>query len=161
MKLVLIPESGEPQEFFVVHTKSSRDLLIPAAEKGRGRCGTPPARPTCDAYRVDEAKRVIRWRTLKSHVATTSVKLSVQAKERLDRLQARLVLLGYRFTKAKLLELLIDAGSEKPVAIIERAMGARFPIPEEEIQRIIDSAEDMGPTSWRDIDPLLYGRESR
>ncbi len=34
VKLVLIPESGEPQEFFVVHTKSSRDLLIPAADKG-------------------------------------------------------------------------------------------------------------------------------
>ncbi len=34
VKLVLIPESGEPREFFIVHTKSSRDLLIPAAEKG-------------------------------------------------------------------------------------------------------------------------------
>ena len=34
VKLVLIPESGEPQEFFIIPTKSNRDLLIPAAEKG-------------------------------------------------------------------------------------------------------------------------------
>jgi len=34
VKLVLIPESGEPQEFFIIPTKSRRDLLIPAAEKG-------------------------------------------------------------------------------------------------------------------------------
>ncbi len=94
-------------------------------------------------------------------MAVTSVKLSEQGKERLDRLQARLVLLGYRFTKEEVLELLLDAGSEKPAAIIEQAMGARFPIPDKEIQRIIDSAEDMGPTSWRDIDRILYGRRTR
>ncbi len=36
-KLVLVPESGDPQEFFVIPTKSKRDLLIPAAEKGARR----------------------------------------------------------------------------------------------------------------------------
>ena len=34
VKLVLIPESGEPQEFFIIPTRSGRDLLIPAPEKG-------------------------------------------------------------------------------------------------------------------------------
>jgi len=34
VKLVLIPEGGPPEEFFVIPTKSKRDLLIPAAEKG-------------------------------------------------------------------------------------------------------------------------------
>jgi len=34
VKLVLIPEAGEPQEFFVIPTKSRRDLLISAPEKG-------------------------------------------------------------------------------------------------------------------------------
>ena len=34
VKLVLIPESGEPQEFFIIPTKSRRDLLIPAEAKG-------------------------------------------------------------------------------------------------------------------------------
>lgn len=34
VKLVLIAESGKTQEFFVIPTKSKRDLLIPATEKG-------------------------------------------------------------------------------------------------------------------------------
>ena len=34
VKLVLIAESGKAEEFFVIPTKSKRDLLIPAAEKG-------------------------------------------------------------------------------------------------------------------------------
>lgn len=33
-KLVLIAESGRTEEFFVIPTKSRRDLLLPAAEKG-------------------------------------------------------------------------------------------------------------------------------
>ncbi len=34
VKLVLVSESGKTQEFFVIPTKSKRDLLIPATEKG-------------------------------------------------------------------------------------------------------------------------------
>ncbi len=34
VKLVLIAESGQTQEFFIIPTKSNRDLLLPAAEKG-------------------------------------------------------------------------------------------------------------------------------
>ncbi len=34
VKLVLISESGKTEEFFIIPTKSMRDLLIPAAEKG-------------------------------------------------------------------------------------------------------------------------------
>ncbi len=34
IKLVLIAESGRTEEFFVIPTKSKRDLLLPAAEKG-------------------------------------------------------------------------------------------------------------------------------
>ena len=34
LKLVLIAESGATEEFFVIPTKSNRDLLLPAAEKG-------------------------------------------------------------------------------------------------------------------------------
>lgn len=33
-KLVLIRDSGEREEYFIIPTKSGRDLLIPAAEKG-------------------------------------------------------------------------------------------------------------------------------
>lgn len=34
VKLVLIAESGTTEEYFLIPTKSKRDLLIPAAEKG-------------------------------------------------------------------------------------------------------------------------------
>jgi hypothetical protein len=34
VKLVLLSDTGETEEFFVIPTKSHRDLLIPAAEKG-------------------------------------------------------------------------------------------------------------------------------
>lgn len=34
VKLVLISESGKTEEFFVIPTRSRRDLLLPAAEKG-------------------------------------------------------------------------------------------------------------------------------
>ncbi len=34
VKLVLFSESGATEEFFIIPTKSHRDLLIPAAEKG-------------------------------------------------------------------------------------------------------------------------------
>jgi len=37
VKLVLIAESGRTEEFFVIPTKSKRDLLIPAPEKGARR----------------------------------------------------------------------------------------------------------------------------
>ncbi|HYM39602.1 MAG TPA: hypothetical protein VEY12_05590 [Thermoplasmata archaeon] len=34
VKLVLVAESGKTEEFFIIPTKSHRDLLLPAAEKG-------------------------------------------------------------------------------------------------------------------------------
>ena len=34
VKLVLIAEDGRVEEYFIIPTKSKRDLLIPAAEKG-------------------------------------------------------------------------------------------------------------------------------
>ena len=34
VKLVLIAESGAAEEYFIIPTKSRRDLLLPASEKG-------------------------------------------------------------------------------------------------------------------------------
>lgn len=34
VKLVLVPESGRTEEYFIIPTKSKRDILIPASEKG-------------------------------------------------------------------------------------------------------------------------------
>lgn len=92
-------------------------------------------------------------------MATTSVKLSEGAKERLDRLQAKLTLLGHRFTKEQILELMIEMASERPGALIGRALGIPRPLPEGEIESLIESlGEDWGvPSSSKDIDRLAYG----
>ncbi len=44
VKLVLISERGETEEYFIIPTRSKRDLLIPAAEKGARKVwdGTKP-----------------------------------------------------------------------------------------------------------------------
>ena len=44
VKLVLISETGRTEEYFIIPTKSKRDLLIPAAEKGARKVwdGTKP-----------------------------------------------------------------------------------------------------------------------
>ncbi len=34
IKLVLMADSGRTEEFFIIPTKSKRDLMLPAAEKG-------------------------------------------------------------------------------------------------------------------------------
>jgi|SRR3990172_924665 hypothetical protein len=92
-------------------------------------------------------------------MATTSVKLSESSKERLDRLQARLTLLGHKLTKEQILELMIETASERPGDLIGRAVGVRRAMPEEEIESLIEAlVEDWGVrTSWKDIDRILYG----
>ena len=91
-------------------------------------------------------------------VAATSVKLTEAGKERLDKFHAKLTLLGYRFTKEEILELIIDAASESPGDLIARSEGLRAPIPhwEQVFRQVVESAEDWGRTSWRDIDRLVY-----
>ena len=44
VKLVLLSDFGKAEEFFIIPTKSRRDLLIPAAEKGPRKIwdGTKP-----------------------------------------------------------------------------------------------------------------------
>ncbi len=44
VKLLLLSESGKAEEFFIIPTKSKRDLLIPATEKGARKIwdGTKP-----------------------------------------------------------------------------------------------------------------------
>lgn len=104
-------------------------------------------------------EKYIGYRSLLHSVASTTVKLTQAGKDRLDKLQAKLTLLGHRFTKEQILELILDAASEAPGDLIARAQGARYPVPDGErlFRQIVNSAEDWGRTSWRDIDRLVYG----
>jgi len=92
-------------------------------------------------------------------MATTSVKLTEKGKENLDKLQAKLTLLGRRLTKEQILELVIETASRAPGDLIAWSEGIRYPIPNWKavFRELVDSAEDWGPTSWRDIDRLVYG----
>jgi|SRR3990170_3195367 len=92
-------------------------------------------------------------------MAATSVKLTERGKGTLDKLQARLTLLGYKLTKEQVLELSLDAASESPGDLIARLKGARYPVPgwEKVHREVVASAEDWGTTSWRDVDRLVYG----
>jgi len=92
-------------------------------------------------------------------MTVTSVKLSDRGKGTLDRLQARLTLLGHPLTKERVLELSLEAASESPGELVGRLKGARYPVPgwEKLLRDVVASAEDWGTTSWRDIDHLVYG----
>jgi len=92
-------------------------------------------------------------------VSITSVKLTSRGKGTLDRLQARLILLGYKVTKEQVLELSLEAASDSAGDLVARLKGARYPVPGWEgiLREVAASAEDWGVTTWRDIDRLVYG----
>src|SRR5213079_3011332 len=55
VKLVLLSDAGRTEEYFIIPTKSKRDLLIPASEKGARRIGTVLEPWTCS--RADRIAR--------------------------------------------------------------------------------------------------------
>ncbi len=89
----------------------------------------------------------------------TTVKLTERGKGTLDKLQARLILLGYKLTKEQVLELSLEAASDSAGDLIARLKRARYPVPgwQKVHREVLDTAEDWGITSWRDIDRLVYG----
>ncbi len=98
-------------------------------------------------------------------MATTSVKLTGAGKADLDRLQAKLVLLGYKFTKEQILEFSLRSSSRRLGDLIAEVDGGPVVLSEKEAEKLVRkmarSAEDWGPTSWRDIDAVLYGWKKR
>lgn len=97
-------------------------------------------------------------RILLSFVATV-VKLSKQGKDRLDRLQARLLhRYGRKVTKQETLEALLDLAGGREEELVARLVGIRYPIPDSDWRRILDRIEDWGvETSPEDVDRVLYG----
>lgn len=94
-------------------------------------------------------------------MASTSVKLTENGKGELDRLQARLTLLGRKLTKEQVLEFALRAVSRRPGDLIVEAEGGLLALsPEDaarEARRAVGRAEDWHPTSWREIDEAVYG----
>lgn len=89
----------------------------------------------------------------------TVVKLSKRGKDRLDRLQARLLhRYGRKVSKQETLEALLDLAGGREEELVARLAGIRYPIPDAEWRSILDRIEDWGvETSPEDIDRVLYG----
>lgn len=89
----------------------------------------------------------------------TTVKLSGPAKERLDRLQAKLQLrYGRRFSLQDILERAIELGEEREEDLLAALLGLHLPLPEAARERIRRLPTDWGvETREEDIDETLYG----
>lgn len=85
---------------------------------------------------------------------TTTVRLSVEAKAKLDQLQARITLdVGERLTKEELLEHLIDLGLRDPSDLVAPRRRT-----EAGLARLLALPQKTGVrTKPSDIDDVLYG----
>ena len=93
----------------------------------------------------------------------TSVKLSEQDKERLERLQALATLkAGGKVTQQELLSALIREALERGDEFLEKTYKTNIPVSDEEYKRILSLIEDWGvETRWEEEDPILYGPKMR
>jgi hypothetical protein len=89
----------------------------------------------------------------------TTVRLSEAAKERLERLQAKLRLrYGRRFSLQEILERALELGEFREEELLMRLVGLHLPLPEAEVDRLLRLPADWGvETREEDIDELLYG----
>jgi mRNA-degrading endonuclease RelE of RelBE toxin-antitoxin system len=92
----------------------------------------------------------------------TTVKISREYKEKLDRLQARLYLVtGKKLSLQEVLEILVSLGSEHEEIIVEKAQGEVSKLDSADIRVILDSPIDWGrETSEDTLDKILYGEKA-
>lgn len=88
----------------------------------------------------------------------TSVKISREYKEKLDRLQARLYLTtGKKVSLQELLETLVTLGSQREEIIVEMTQGTAGKLDPEDVKAVLNSPVDWGhQTSEEEIDDTLY-----
>jgi mRNA-degrading endonuclease RelE of RelBE toxin-antitoxin system len=89
----------------------------------------------------------------------TTVKISKEYKEKLDRLQARLYLVTRKkLSLQEVLEILVSLGSEYEDIVVEKAQGGVVKLDSADLKSILDSSVDWGmETSEDTIDKVLYG----
>ena len=92
----------------------------------------------------------------------TTVKISREYKEKLDRLQARLYLVpGKKLSLQEVLEILVSLGSEYEEIIVEKAQGEVSKLDSADIRVILDSPIDWGrETSEDTLGKILYGEKA-
>jgi len=94
---------------------------------------------------------------------STSVKLSEEDKEKLDRLQALVTLrAGGKVTQQEILSALIGEALARGDEFLGKAFKPNIPMPDEGFKRMLSLTEDWGvETCWKEVDELLYGAAKR
>jgi len=94
---------------------------------------------------------------------STSVKLSEEDKQKLEKLQALVTLkAGGRVTQQEILSALIGEALARGDEFLGKAFKPNIPMPDEEFKRVLSLTEDWGvETNWREVDKLLYGAAKR
>lgn len=90
----------------------------------------------------------------------TTVKLSDNAKQKLDILQAEIFLSSSKnISKQQLLEVIIDLSTEEKEKLLAQLVTEiQYPLSDQEIQSIMKTTKDWGvETKEEDLDKILYG----
>lgn len=90
----------------------------------------------------------------------TTVKLSKNAKIKLDRLQAEIFLSSSKnLSKQQLLEKIIDLSTKsKEKLLAELNLEVKYPLKKKDIQALLSGSNDWGiETKEEDLDKILYG----
>lgn len=90
---------------------------------------------------------------------STTVKLSRNDKERLERLQALITLkAGQKLSQNEILSRLIDEALDRGEEFLLKFSEAKLPIDDAQYEKILSLTEDWGiETSWEQVDQTLYG----
>ncbi|OGS48977.1 MAG: hypothetical protein A3K68_07420 [Euryarchaeota archaeon RBG_16_68_13] len=90
----------------------------------------------------------------------TTVKISEETNERLDRLQAKVLLrMGRKLSKQEILERLIRLGLADETLVVGSARRIRYPVPDKAWKKLLRRVvSDWGVvTREEDVDRILYG----
>jgi hypothetical protein len=89
----------------------------------------------------------------------TTVKITEDTNDKLDRLKARLLLrTGEKLSKQEILERLVRIGLSDEALLLQRPRRIRYPIPDKAWKKVLAKVQDLGVvTREEDIDRVLYG----
>ncbi|MHA1722388.1 MAG: hypothetical protein ACTSXW_04830 [Candidatus Baldrarchaeia archaeon] len=92
---------------------------------------------------------------------STSVKINLESKKKLEELQAMLTLkLGRKIPQHEILDALIKLGSSNVDELVKHFSGVELPLPQEKVAKILSLPCDWGvKTSEEDINKILYEKE--
>lgn len=94
---------------------------------------------------------------------STSVKISLESKKRLEQLQAMLTLkLGRKIPQHEILDALIKLGTSNIDDLIKYFSKLKFPLSPSEIRKVLSLPSDWGVrTSEKEIDKVVYDVEDQ